>query len=209
MLASKNVRLSLTSRVAISILIMSSLLGQADASVVVFDNSDVYDLVSEALDVRNESLDFTAYHGAYPSIDIASSVGTVGFSASSGLRGVLGSYLQVDSIGETLFIDFEEGVRSVGGFFFLVDEFQLPEMGILELRLGDGNSYITSLTQDGGFAGFISSTSNIKSLSLRGFGPSMFAAPAVSSLKLGVVPSPAGLALLGIAGVARRRRRSL
>ena len=188
---------------------MSPLLGQADASVVVFDNSDVYDMVSEALDVRNESLDFTAYHGDYPSLDIASPVGTVGLSASSGLQGVLGSYLKADSIGETLFIEFEAGVRSVGGFFFLVDEFQLPEMGILELTLGDGNSYITSLTKDGGFAGFISSTENIRSLSLRGFGPSMFAAPAVSSLKIGVVPSPAGLTLLGIAGMARRQRRSV
>ena len=106
-------------------------------------------------------------------------------------------------------IDFEEEVRSVGGFFFMVDKFQLPVIGILELELSDGTSFLTSLTEDGGFAGFISNTANIESLSLRGFGPSMFAAPAVSALKLGAVPSPAGLALLGIAGVARRRQRAV
>ena len=208
-LASKNVRPPLFARAAVSILMMSPLVGQAQASVVVFDNCAAYDMVSDALGIGSESLDFTTYDGAFPSLDVASSVGSVELSASSGLQGVLGSYLKTDSIGETLVIDFEEEVRSVGGFFFLVDEFQLPAIGILELELSDGTSYVTSLTKDGGFAGFISSRADIESLTLRGFGPSMFAAPAVSSLKLGVVPSPAGLALLGIAGVARRRRRSV
>jgi hypothetical protein len=199
----------LFTRNAVSLLMLSFLVEHAQAGVVVFDNCDAFDMFSDALGVRNESLDFTAYEGAFSSLDIACSLGTVGLRSSSGLQGVLGSYMKADSIGETLVIDFEEEVRSVGGFFFLVDEFQLPEMGLLELTLSDGNSYVASLTKDGGFAGFISTTANIESLSLRGFGPSMFAAPAVSSLKLGVVPSPAGLALLGIAGVARRRRRSV
>ena len=159
--------------------------------------------------IGNDTLDFTTYNGTFPSVDVAASIGMVELSASSGLEGVLGSYLKTENAGETLVIDFEEEVRSVGGFFFLVDEFQLPVIGILELELSDGTSFLTSLTEDGGCAGVISSTANIESLSLRGFGPSMFAAPAVSSLKLGVVPSPAGLALLGIAGVARRRRRSV
>ena len=208
-LASKNVRPPLFARNAVSLLVLSFLVEHAQASVVVFDNCDAYDMVTNALGIGNESLDFTTYNGSFPSLDVASSVGAVGLSASSGLEGVLGSYLKTDSIGETLVIDFEKEVRSVGGFFFLVDEFQLPEMGLLELTLSDGNSYVASLTKDGGFAGFISTTANIESLSLRGFGPSMFAAPAVSALKLGAVPSPAGLALLGIAGVARRRQRAV
>ena len=198
----------LSVRVAVSMLMLSPLIGQAHASVVVVDSCDAYDQITGALGIGNDTLDFTTYDGAFASLDVASSICSVELAASSGLEGVLGSYLKTDSIGETLVIDFEEEVRSVGGFFFLVDEFQLPVMGILELELSDGTSYVTSLNKDGGFAGFISSRADIDSLTLRGFGPSMFAAPAVSSLKLGVVPSPAGLALLGIAGVARRRRRS-
>lgn len=209
MLASKNVRPPLLARYAVLLLLLSFFVDHAQAGVVVFDDCDAFDMFSDALGVRNESLDFTAYEGAFSSLDIACSLGTVGLRSSSGLQGVLGSYMKADSIGETLVIDFEERVRSVGGFFFLVDEFQLPEMGLLELTLSDGNSYVASLTKDGGFAGFISTTANIESLSLRGFGPSMFAAPAVSALKLGAVPSPAGLALLGIAGVARRRQRAV
>ena len=118
-----------------------------------FDNCDAYDMVTNALGIGNESLDFTTYDGSFPSLDVASF--SVELSASSGLQGVMGSYLKTDSIGETLVIDFEEEVRSVGGFFFLVDEFQLPVIGILELELSDGTSYVTSLTKDGGFAGFI------------------------------------------------------
>ena len=208
-LASKNVRPPLFARVAVSMLLMSPLVGQAQASVVVVDSCDAYDQVTTALGIGNDTLDFTTYNGTFPSVDVAASIGMVELSASSGLEGVLGSYLKTDTVGETLVIHFEEEVRSVGGFFFLVDEFQLPEMGLLELTLSDGNSYVASLTKDGGFAGFISTTANIESLSLRGFGPSMFAAPAVSALKLGAVPSPAGLALLGIAGVARRRQRAV
>ncbi len=208
MLASKNVRPPLLARYAVLLLLLSFFVDHAQAGVDVFDNCDAFDMFSDALGVRNESLDFTAYEGAFSSLDIACSLGTVGLRSSSGLQGVLGSYMKADSIGETLVIDFEEEVRSVGGFFFLVDEFQLPEMVLLELTLSEGNSHVASLTKDGGFAGFISTT-NIESLSLRGFGPSMFAAPAISALKLGAVPSPAGLALLGIAGVARRRQRAV
>ena len=208
-LASKNVRPPLFARLAVSMLMMFPLVGQAQASVVVVDSCDAYDQVTSALGIGNDKLDFTTYNGTFASVDVAASICTVELSASSGLEGILGSYLKTDTVGETLVIHFEEEVRSVGGFFFMVDKFQLPVIGILELELSDGTSFLTSLTEDGGFAGFISNTANIESLSLRGFGPSMFAAPAVSSLKFGVVPSPAGLALLGIAGVARRRRRSV
>ena len=190
-------------------LMMSPLVGQAQASVVVVDSCDAYDQVTTALGIGNDTLDFTTYNGTFASVDVAASICMVELSASSGLEGILGSYLKTDTVGETLVIHFEEEVRSVGGFFFLIDEFQLPVIGILELELSDGTSYVTSLSKDGGFAGFISSRADIESLTLRGFGPSMFAAPAVSSLKLGVVPSPGGLALLGIAGMARRRRRSV
>ena len=198
----------LSVRVAVSMLMLSPLIGQAHASVVVVDSCDAYDQVTAALGIGNDTFDFTTYNGAFASVDVNASIGSIELSAASGLQGVLGSYIRTDSIGETLVVDFEEEVRSVGGYFFLVDQFQLPVFGVLELELSDGTSFLTSLTEDGGFAGFISSTANIESLTLRGFGPSMFASPAVSSLKLGVVPSPAGLALLGIAGVARRRRRS-
>ena len=207
MLASKNVRPYLSFRIAVPILILFSLTGHSQASVVVVDRCDVYDMINDALDIGSESLDFSTYDGAYASLDVACSIGLVGLSSSSGLQGVLGSYLKTDSIGATLVIDFEQEVRSVGGFFFLVDQFELPVMGILELELSDGSSYVTSLNKDGGFSGFISSSADIESLTLRGFGPSVFAAPAVSSLKLGVVPSPAGLFVMGVAGISRRRRK--
>lgn len=108
-------------RYAILPLLLSFFVDHAQAGVVVFDNCDAFDMFSDALGVRNESLDFTAYEGA--SLDVACSLGTVGLRSSSGIQGVLGSYMKADSIGETLVIDFEEEVRSVGGFFFLVDEF--------------------------------------------------------------------------------------
>ncbi len=209
MIVFKNVRPTLFARFAVSIMMISPLIGQAQAGVVVVDNCDAYDMITDALDIKNESLDFTKYDGVYASLDVSCSLGSVGLSASSGLQGVPGSYLKTDSIGEALVIHFEEEVQSVGGFFFLVDQFQLPVIGVLELELSDGTSFVTSLSEDGAFAGFITSKAVIESITLRGFGPSMFAAPAVSSLKLGVVPSPAGLALLGIAGLGRGRRRSV
>ena len=108
MLASKNVRPPLFDRNAVSLLIVSFLFEHAQASVVVFDNCEAYDMVTDALGIGNESLEFTTYDGAFPSLDVASSVGAVELSASSGLEGVMGSYLKTDSIGETLVIDFEK-----------------------------------------------------------------------------------------------------
>ncbi len=188
-------------------MILFCLAGHALADVVVVDSCESYDLVTDALGIGNESFDFSTYEGSFSSVDVVTSSGSIEVSAASGLQGVLGSYLMTDTIGETLVINFEEKVQSVGGSFFLIDQFQLPVVGLLELELSDGTSFITALRSDGAFAGFISSRATIESLSLRGFGLSMFAAPAVSSLKIGVVPSPAGLALLGCAVLVRSRHR--
>ncbi len=194
-------------RTAVSMMILFCLCGHAHADVVVVDSCESYDLVTDALGIGNESFDFSTYEGSFSSVDVVTSSGSIEVSAASGLQGVLGSYLMTDTIGETLVINFEEKVQSVGGSFFLIDQFQLPVVGLLELELSDGTSFITALRSDGAFAGFISSRATIESLSLRGFGLSMFAAPAVSSLKIGVVPSPAGLALLGCAVLVRSRHR--
>ena len=188
-------------------LMLSSLCGYVQADVVVVDSCDSYDLVTDALGIGNESFDFSTYDGSFTSVGLVTSSGTVEVSATSGLEGVLGSYLMTDSIGDTLVIDFEEEVKAVGGNFFLIDQFQLPVVGLMELELSDGTTFLTSLRSDGGFAGFISSRATIESLTLRGYGASVFAAPAVSSLKIGVVPAPAGLALFGCVGLVRSRKR--
>ena len=61
-LASKNVSPPLFARVAVSMLMMSPLVVQAQASVVVFDNCAAYDMVSDALGIGNESLDLSLIH---------------------------------------------------------------------------------------------------------------------------------------------------
>ena len=65
---------------------LSFLVEHAQASVVVFDNCDAYDMVTNALGIGNESLDFTTYDDSFPSLDVDSSVGSVELSASSGLQ---------------------------------------------------------------------------------------------------------------------------
>ena len=56
----------LFARYAVSLLMLSFLVDHVQASVVVFDNCDAYDMVTNALGIGNESLDFTTYEGAFP-----------------------------------------------------------------------------------------------------------------------------------------------
>ena len=208
MLASEILSPPLTFRSSFSVLLLGPLLSPASAEVVVSDSILSYENVSNVYGIQNEHFDFTTYNGSYQMLEVDAQSRSHEISASSGLRGVPGSYLQTEAIGESLIIDFEgENVRSVGGFFFLVDDFNFPSLDLLELEMSDGTSFISLLKDDGSFVGFTSSDASIQRLRLKGIGFSCFAASAVSSLVVGVVPSPAGLALLGVAGIFHSRRR--
>ena len=127
-------------------------------------------------------------------------------TANNGVQGLAGIGATSLEAGEALTISFlSENVCSVGAMFGLNDETGEAVSGTLQLTLDDGSSYFTTIQQDGGFGGFISLNQTIESLTFQPFGESDHSA-IVSSIRVGIVPSP-GVACVLLVGLHARRRR--
>ena len=112
---------------------------------------------------------------------------------------------------EALTINFASGmVYAVGGTFFNTSTNGSVMVGsLIEITLADGSSYVSSSSASN-FAGFISTTGAISSITIAPAfsGPDDFPHASVGSMVLAGVPAPGSVALLGAAGlIARRRRR--
>ena len=80
--------------------------------------------------------------------------------------------------------------------------------GMVQLTLSDGTTYISTVSQEQGYAGFVSNGENITSLSIIGFGEYAPEVTALNSFTIATIPAPAsltGLLLLGGTGRSRRR----
>ena len=129
-------------------------------------------------------------------------------TANNGVQGLAGIGATSLEAGESLTISFlGEDVCSVGAMFGLNDKSGEAVSGTLQLTLDDGSSFFTTIEQDGGFGGFISLNQTIQSLTFQPFGESDHNA-IVSSIRVGIVPSPGVASVLLIGLHARRRRLS-
>ena len=118
--------------------------------------------------------------------------------------------LRAASANSTVTCSFRSGqVYGIGGDFFYSSSNGSFGPGLMVLNLSDGTSYVRNVSSPTTFAGFWSLGSTISSLSITPFGSagaSNFVA--TDNMAIGFVPSPGAIALLGLAGMASRRRRA-
>ena len=109
----------------------------------------------------------------------------------------------------TLLFTFSPGVRAVAGNIFGTDIGFNIVPTIVNVTLSDGTAYEGFTTSASDFIGFYSTAANISSLSISVVGPvvpvGIFST--IDNLYL-AIPSPGAAALIGLAGLASRRRRA-
>lgn len=194
---------------ALSTLLVSSI---ASSALIVTSNSATFSAIvaNQGGTIVGES--FEAYNGFYASPltggsgDSAWSAAAVGgiFCGAVGTSQTLSTNNPVP-----LTISFSSpNVFAVGGNFFNTDSNFNIVPGLITISVA-GVSYV--YTSDGSstsFGGFISTSGAIDSIKIESIQSTQNLYPTVDNLVIGVVPSPAVLALGALAGAFGRRRRN-
>jgi len=118
--------------------------------------------------------------------------------------------IRAASANSTVTFSFRSGqVYGVGGDFFYTSSSGSFVPGMMVLNLSDGTTFVRNVTSPTTFAGFWSLNATISSLSITPFGAAGAANyVATDNMAIGYVPGPGAIALLGLAGMASRRRRA-
>ncbi len=194
-----------TAVVVSSLLLMTGT--STEASIVVTNSEIAYEYVANTLDLQlhEESLD--EYFGSAAAFTGGSDAWAWELTATNGVT-AFNSMIKANSGNTALSLNFEsDQVFSIGGEFMLLSSEGSPINGVIQLLLSDGSSYITTVSSEESFAGFLSDDVNITSLNIIGFGDSAPDVTALSSFTIGVIPAPASIfSLLALGGVGRRRR---
>ena len=175
-----------------------------------FNSAQGYDLVTPQFGIDNSAFELIEYEGFYDSISGGQDNNRWTIESTSGIQGTMGEWITSAEAGAPLNITFQsDNVFAVGGTFYVIEDGgNTPVPGIMRLTLSDGTTFFNDLSEQGMFAGFMSTGSSIKSMSIYAFGSdSTTESAAISNLTVGVVPAPASLMLLSI-GLGLRRRRS-
>jgi hypothetical protein len=199
----------MTFRIAFSTLTSLAMACAASASVTVTDSLAVWsNLVTNGGQTVGVETFNSISAGWYPSLS-----GTVGnthwtATADAGLTVSQGAPQTFNALDSMVFT-FAPGVRAVAGNIFgsRADRTILPSF--VNVTLSDGTSWDAITNDVTDFVGFYSTTANITSLTISAAdlngSETVFAT--INNLYLGV-PAPGAAALLGLAGLASRRRRA-
>lgn len=110
----------------------------------------------------------------------------------------------------SLSVSFSPGVRAVGGSMFsrLFKDEASPSL--VEVYFADGSSFSGFTFPSQEFLGFASTDRDIVGLTISALNPGdgTLASPTIGSLYVGVIPAPGAVAVLGLAGLGGRRRRT-
>ena len=201
----------MTSRIACGAIVGVSMLASAATAGVTVTNSQAlwnYRVTSGGQTVGTET--FNSYSDGYIAGPISGTLGNTFWTASAdeGLY-VQGGMLSTNSDLTTLAFTFSPGVRAVAGNIFGTDyNFNIVPT-IVNVTLSDGTAYEGFTTSSSDYIGFYSSTANISSLSITVADPAGVSAvySTINNLYL-AVPAPGAAALIGLAGLATRRRRA-
>jgi hypothetical protein len=178
------------------------------AAVLVFDNAAVFNAGLLDSSLSNFDQTFESYSG--PAASFTGGTGDYAWKASSAL-GVLAQAGVVQTLASsgTLKFEFSSGnVYGVGGLFHYVDLTGAYTSGLMKIKLNDGTTFIRSISSQTTFSGFITTGASITSIELSHTGSTGVTFSAAESLTIGYVPAPGAVALLGLAGLASRRRRA-
>ena len=178
------------------------------ASVLVFDSAQVFNAGLSETSLASFNQTFESYSGAADSF--TGGTGDYAWKASSALGvAAQAGVVQTLSSSGTLKFDFSSGnVYGVGGLFHYVDLTGAYKSGLMKIKLSDGTTFIRSISSQTTFSGFITTDVSITSLELSHIGSTGATFSAAESLTIGYVPAPSAFALLGLAGMASRRRRA-
>jgi hypothetical protein len=180
----------------------------ASAELFVASSQSVFNELVEGYDGSVIGQTFGGYSGFYDS-GLSGGSGDAAWTAEAdgGLYAEFG-VLSTEIPAASLTFNFSSArVFAVGGNFFNTNPDFSTEPGLVKVVAG-GVSFILS-SSPSSFAGFVSSSGSISSISIVRYGAAAaetFAS--TNSLSIGVIPAPGAIAVLGIAGLSVRRRRA-
>lgn len=178
----------------------------SSAAVVSFTNKFVWDgyVTASGASIATETFDSFANGFATTASGVVGGI-TWTAGAANGLF-VEGGQMSTN-LPETLNFTFSPEVRGVSGNIYSTDISFNIVASIIEVTLTDGTSYIGYSDSATSFVGFYSTGASIASMSITSTalgGGSVY--PTVDNLYFASVPAPGALALVGLAGLAARRR---
>lgn len=192
-----------------------AIVGLLGAASMAFGGSVVYEtegdfLAQIAPGFYLEDFDGFGFEGQGPSIDFSQGPWSYSISAPNEIFSVPGA-MSTNTAYDVMTVDMTGAdVYAVGGYFTATDFDGLFVGGSsIDVALSDGTFYSFTPTSATDFVGFVSDTP-ITSLSITVLDPGDGAnrwATLDHFYVGGQIPAPGALALLGLAGVARRRRR--
>lgn len=182
----------------------------ASAGVIVFTQLAAYNMYVGATDSYAVSESFDSYNGFYNS-PLAGSSGGINWvaTATGGIYASGGQFSTNNPTGLTF--SFDSGmVRGIGGNFFATDINFNVVTSFMLVSLNDGTSYFGEVTSANQFLGFYSTGAAITSVTIGAMsGGAGSVYPTVDNFQIAAnpIPAPGAIALLGLAGLAGRRRR--
>ena len=179
----------------------------AHADLTVFTQSSVWAMFAA---MNGDDTVFTetfdSYNGGYVN-PATGTLGPVTWSAEAdGGLFANGDYFSTAVHDVDLVFTFDPGVHGVGGNFFGTDINFNVVPSLVQVSLSDGTSYVSSVDSASQFVGFYSTTSYISEIAIYALDGSSHVWATADNLSV-AVPAPGVLALLGVAGLAGRRRR--
>lgn len=182
---------------------------RVDAAVLVVSSADVFAGIVGAMDGVVLHEEFAAYNGFYAS-GLAGGTGDSAWTADAvdGLWAADGIMSTNMANAPLTFTFASDNVFAIGGNFFNTNTDFSTGGGLVKVSAG-GTTYIFSSTSIAGFGGFVSTSGAIHSITITTFGggaAGLFAS--TDHVSVGVIPSPAVLALGALAGMITRRRRN-
>jgi len=197
-----------------SLVAAAAVASTSSAAIIVFTNEFVWDSYATANDAPQVTETFDSYNGFYAS-PLTGSIGGVDWTANAtgGLFvGAVGSSQALSTNQPTpMTISFSgaSSVIGVAGNIYGTDINFNVVPSIVQLSLQDGTSYIGFIDSATAFVGFYSTGAAITSITisaqpLPGGSNNVYAT--FDNMTF-AIPAPGAIALLGLAGLAGRRRR--
>lgn len=184
----------------------------ADGAIIVFTDAFLYDQFTGPGSSSFRYIeDFGGYAGTYAG-PVTGQAGPVWWSASS-LSGIDGTGDRLASLASsTLRFDFSSpnAILGIAGNFFATNASGTVVPSLVQVSLADGTSYLNLIDSSTAWVAFYSTGAQITGIEISAQplpGGPLGSRPTVDNLDILAVPGPGALALLGLGGLVRRRRR--
>jgi len=180
----------------------------AFAGVTAFANESAFTAAANAVGLDLYGQSFTTYSGTYTNVSGAINGVQWAAQSSTTLNAASGVLSTTDN-GDAITISFSgTSTTAVGGDFFSLNTSGGRISAVALITLADGQTFINQIS-GGQFRGYVSDGAAIRSISLTPY-TNFASRPSIERLIVGAaaVPAPGAIALLGLAGLAGRRRRA-